>query len=71
MIKRDVFRFDDGSMIAWSPRWFLNGNNVLSPVGKEGFDCLTIHLTEDRNGGTWADELCSNLHRYICEKDGV
>ena len=63
-------RFADGTMIPWTPRWFLNANNVLHPLG-EDYDCLTITLTEDRNAGAWADRICNEEHVYICEKDGL
>ena len=58
-----VWRQYDGEMILWSP-WFWDQINDGTAS-----NCAIIALGEDKNAGQWADEPCTNVRHYICERD--
>merc|ERR1719447_706291 len=57
-----VWRQYDGEMISWSP-WFWDQINDGTAS-----NCAIIALGEDKNAGQWADEPCTNVRHYICER---
>ena len=58
-----VWRQYDGEMILWSP-WFWDQINDGTAS-----NCAIIALGKDKNAGQWADEPCTNVRHYICERD--
>ena len=70
----EIHRFTDGEeYVPWTPRWLINYNGTQHPLGDgdDGVDCLLVHLRDDNQGGTWLDKDCSELHKYICERDNI
>merc|ERR1712002_653523 len=63
-----VWRQADGSLLSWSPWWYVPKDLQGSPEGGKAENCAIVSLDESSYAGQWYDWPCTHAFHYICER---